>query len=108
MKNKLTSEERNEIIKLKEFSAQRAKEVYAEKGIKKMHEMKTLAEAFMRYIDLLGVNVYTSKHFNSHKVKPIYRDKLFPPGEIGTITKYLKKEHLIIKDDWGRYVVKWR
>jgi len=75
---------------------------------RKKHNANQLAEAWMKYIDYLGLNKYLPKHFNSRKAKPIFPDKIFTAGEIGNITRYLRDNKLIYDDDWGRHIVNWR
>ena len=67
-----------------------------------------MARAWMMYLDYLNVKKYTPKYFSVNKEQPIYGDKLFTTGEIGTITRYLKENKLISIDPWNYYVVDWR
>jgi hypothetical protein len=73
-----------------------------------MHNAEQLAEAWMKYIDLLHLDIYIPRHFSAHKNKPFFTDKIFSAGEIGTITRYLRKKKLIYDDPWRRHVVNWR
>ena len=75
---------------------------------KKKHNAKQLAEAWMKYIDFLGLDKYLPRHFNSEKPKPAFQDKIFTAGEIGNITRYLRDHELIYDDPWHRHVVNWR
>lgn len=103
MKTRLTREERREVLKLKHDA------LYTDAHHdQKRYKIEKLAKAWMRYIDLLDVDHYLPRHFSRGKKYPVFRDKLFLSGEIGAITRYLKRKKLLTVDVWNRNVVKWR
>ena len=75
---------------------------------RKRHDIKKLSDAFMKYIDFLGLDKYMPKNIHSTKINPRYKETIFTHGEIGKITRYLMKRDLIYDDEWGRHVVNWR
>jgi len=103
----LTDEQRLLILKMKK-SAVHKKYDENNKIRKSKHDISKLAQAFMKYLDLIGVEVYRTKNVGSTLEKKGMKQRMFTPGELGKITNYLKEKELIGKDDWGRYVVKWR
>jgi hypothetical protein len=62
----------------------------------------------MKYIDFLQLDTYVPRHFSAKKANPQFSDKLYSAGEIGTITRYLRRNKLIYDDPWHRYIVNWR
>ena len=83
-------------------------DVAKQQNSKKKHNAQHLAEAWMKYIDFLGLDKYLPKHFSATKLNPTFRDKIFSAGEIGNITRYLRAHKLIYDDPWHRHVVNWR
>lgn len=105
MLRRLTLQEKEEILRLKE----KGKYTVGKSQEKNGHRTKIhkLADAWMTYIDMLDLDRYNSKHFTA-KNNDDYCDKIFSYGEIGAITRYLLEHNKIEKDPWGRYKVKWR
>ena len=103
MKTKLTHDELQEVLKLKHDA------MYVDgHHDQKRYKIDKLAAAWMRYIDLLDVEHYLPRHFSQGRKFPVFRDKIFLSGEIGAITRYLKRKKLIAVDAWNRHVVMWR
>jgi hypothetical protein len=105
---KISQEQKDEILKLKKEAEYRYQQLAYRCGRNKKHNIVKLANAFMKYVDYLGLDRYKPKHFNLRRIDVGMGDKIFSPGELGKITIYLKRENLIYDDDWGRYVVNWR
>lgn len=102
----LTKEQRQLIIKMKKKAEH---DDYCEEyPRKRRHDISKLSEAFMTYIDIIGVEKYKPKNLNTAQEINGFKECVFTPGELGKITTYLRKKDLIDVDEWGRYVVKWR
>jgi hypothetical protein len=103
VKTRLTSGEMEDIIELKKKAL-----YFDDKKKLERYKIEKLAAAWMKYIDYLDLDHYLPRHFNQKRKFPIFRDKLFLQGEIGAITRYLKRKKLITIDTWNRNVVNWR
>lgn len=103
MKTKLTKEEIQEILKMKEEAQ------YLDVHHNKMrYDMDKLAAVWIKYIDYLDLDYYLPRHFNDKKIYPLFKEILFSNGERSKITRYLKEKKLITVDSWKRHVVNWR
>jgi len=116
MTKKLTPKQKRKILLMKEKAiyrhTQTAKKRKENDYVFTRHHIEKLVEAWMTYIDMLGIKKYKSKNFyykGSHGGSHCcYTDNLFTIGERAAISKYLKENNLVEMDAWNFYVVKWR
>jgi len=99
----LTEKQREKILEMKELAV-----IGETKHGDEQRDVEQLSKAFMKLIDCIGVDGYRSRNLSKNGLRHEPNYKIFSPGELGVITKYLKRKKLIKEDKWGRYIVKWR